>query len=45
MKRPRFQQNYRRNNFQESTRGYRRQSSRGEIEMIAMMITTEVGIG
>ena len=28
--RPRFQQNCRRNNFQESTRGYRRQSSRGE---------------
>ena len=28
--RPRFQHNYRRNNFQESTRGYRRQSSSGE---------------
>ena len=28
--RPRFQQNYRRNNFQESTRGYRRKNSRGE---------------
>ena len=28
--RPRFQQNYRRNNFQETTRGYRRQNSRGE---------------
>ena len=28
--RPRFQQNYRRNNSQEGTRGYRRQNSRGE---------------
>ena len=43
--RPRFQQNYRRNNFEECTRGYRRQNSRGSIEMIGVMVTIKVGIG
>ena len=42
--RPRFQQNYRDNNFQENIRGYGRQKGRGEYRIIDVTIIIEVGI-
>ena len=42
--RPRFKQNYRRNNFQESTGDIEDKIVEESIEMIGMMVTIEVGI-
>ena len=39
----RFQEHYRGNNFQKNTRGYGRKIVEGNIEMIGMMVTIEVG--
>ena len=44
--RPRFEQSYRKNNFQDNARGYGKQTAEGSIEMIiiSMIVTIEVGI-
>ena len=43
--RHRFEQNYRGNNFQNNARGYGRQNSRGNIEMVVIDVVVMIEVG